>query len=162
MDCCSKIDFAHFRTYSKVSSSLGSNLVPKSTNFLQNFDPKNTSETDFIFWRRFSPQSLPKRGPKGPKNALSELRKSALGPPWRHRDGMLVSKTLSQAPKLLILTSYIEHIWTPCSISSGCSDIISRPDLPCKAQLSIRISRFPVHNLQIRHQSAILAFLFII
>ena len=106
MDCCSKIDFAHLRTSSKVSSSLGSNLVPKSNNFLPNFDPKSTSETDFIFWRRFSPQSLPKWGPKGSKNALSELRKSALGPPWRHQDGLLVSKTLSQAPKLLILTSY--------------------------------------------------------
>ena len=106
MDYCLKIDFAHFRTSGKVSSSLGSNLVPKSTNFWQNLDPKGTSQTGFIFWCHFSPQSLPKWGPKGTKSAWSELRTSALGPLWRH----LISKTLSQAPKLLILTSYRPYL----------------------------------------------------
>ena len=31
MDCRSKIDFAHVKTYVQVTSSLVSNLVPKST-----------------------------------------------------------------------------------------------------------------------------------
>ena len=49
MDCCAKIDFPHFRLSTKVASSFGLNLVPKSINFEPNFDPKNISATDSIF-----------------------------------------------------------------------------------------------------------------
>ena len=106
MDCCSKIDFADFRTCSKVSSVLGLNLVPNCNNFLLNFEPKSTSETDFIFWHQFSVQSLPKCVPKRSQNALSELWQTTLGPLWPHQARFLVSKTPPQSLKKLILTSY--------------------------------------------------------
>ena len=106
MDCCSKIDFAHVRTYGQVSSSLGSNLGPKFIKFWSNFAPKSTPTTDFIFQCRVNLKNLPKWAPKEPQNAWSELGQTALGPLWRHQAWLLVSKAPSQALKQLILTSY--------------------------------------------------------
>ena len=79
-------------------------------------------------------------------------RQTTVGPLWRHQARLLVSKTLSQSPSCSF-GPHIEHIWTPFSISSGCSDIISGPDFACNVQLTTHTWRFPVHNLQIRHQS---------
>ena len=106
MDCCSKIDFAHFRTYGQVSSSLGSSLEPKFIKFWSNFAPKSTPKTDFIFQCRVCLKNLPKWGPKGPQNAWSELRKSSLGPLWPHQLQFLVSKTPLQSLKNVILVPY--------------------------------------------------------
>ena len=78
MDCCSKIDFAQDKTYGQVASSLGSNLVPKLIKNYSNFDPRNTSEADFIFWCRMYVKSLPKRPPKQPQNAWSELKTNGM------------------------------------------------------------------------------------
>ena len=98
-DCCSNIDFAHFRTYRKVWPSLGSNLVPNSIIFGPKFDAKSTSETDFIYWSCFSLQSLPKWCQKRSQNAWSELIKSTLGHLWPDQAGFLVSKTPPQRLK---------------------------------------------------------------
>ena len=76
MDCCSKIEFAHFRTYSKVSSSPGSNLVPKSINFWSNFNPrihlKQASYFDAVLVSEVF-QNVAQKGPK------------MLGRNWRKR-----------------------------------------------------------------------------
>ena len=167
MDCCSKIDFAHFRTSSKVSSSLGSNLVHKSINFGQNLDPKGTSQTGFIFLCRFSLQSLPKGGPKGTKSAWSELRTSALGPIWRQS----IAKTLSQAPKLLILTSswpYWDLIFDLFRLlrhhfqlrfplqSSTHNSFQDSMFAPCRSDISAQWS-LPVHRRSCPHDTLMIA-----
>ena len=46
MDCCSKIDCAHFRTCGQVASSLCSNLISKTIKNSFNFGLGNSSETD--------------------------------------------------------------------------------------------------------------------
>ena len=106
MDCCSRIDFAHFRTSSKISCWLGSRFVPEPINFCLNFEFQNPSETEFIFERCFNPQSPPKCVPKGSQNAWSELGGTTLGPLWPHQAEFMVSKSPTQSFKKLILSSY--------------------------------------------------------
>ena len=152
MDCCSKIDFALFRTSCKISSSFGSNLVPKSINFGANFDPKSTSKTDFVFWRHFRRQSLPKCLPNEAQNAWSELVHSTLGPLRPHQAECLVPKIPSQSLKTLILTSYggqLDLIFSLCKLlCHHCGgNFVGLPQCTPLQRSSLITTYWSVHNL---------------
>ena len=105
MDCCAKIEFAHFRTYSKVSSSPGSNLVPNLSIFdsisVPQIHLKQASSFDAVLVSKI----LQNVTQKGPKMLCRNCGKRPWDP-FGHIKLGLVSKTPPQPLKKLILTSY--------------------------------------------------------
>ena len=64
MDCCSKNEFVDCRTFSKVSSSLNSNLCSKNIIFLIKSNATRVPEWDIVFWRHLYSQNFQKWLPK--------------------------------------------------------------------------------------------------
>ena len=147
MDCCSKIDFADFRTCNTISSLVGLNLVPKFIIFYQISSPKvylkPTSSFDTVVISKFF-QNVSQ---KDPKMLCRNWRKRPWGPSGHIKPGSSSQRRLP-SPSRRSFWPHMEANWTPFPPSASCSDIITGAILLVNhnAQLLQRIS---FHNLLI-------------
>ena len=147
MDCCSKIDFADFRTCSKVASFVGLNLVPNFIIFYQISNPKvylkQSSSFDIAVVSKFF-QNVSQ---KDPKMLYRNWGKRPWGPSGHLKPGSWFQRHLPRLSR----SSFWPHMaanLTPSPLSASCFTSLRGAIslVNHKAQLLQRIS---FHNLLI-------------
>ena len=147
MDCCSKIDFADFRTCSKVSSLVGLNLVPKFIIFYQISNPKVYLKQTSSFASVLVSKVFQNVSQKGPKMLCRNWGKRPWGPFGHIKLGSWSQRPLPN-PSRSSFWLHMDANWTAFPPSASCSDIITGAILLVNhnAQLLQHIS---FHNLLI-------------
>ena len=160
MDCCSKIDVAHFWTSSNVSSSLGSNWN-QNPQFLTKFRSQKYICNRLHLLEPFYLPKSSKMNSKTTQKCLVGTAHVGLGITLTTSRRVVGRRHACTSPQAAHF-KFTWNIFTP-HFRSLSIVLTSFPDQISLAKFNSQfVARFPVHNLQIRHHSTILALLLII